>query len=144
MDENERQRILDNLRAANFDKLAHTMKRLNDHIKQREDTHKAELATAKTVLELAKNEVQRRLIADGVSSVNTGSGSLQSVVRSTYSIKGHSSFFEWLEKTGSYSMLEPRISGPAARQFIDENGELPPGVALNEKRLVRLVPKRKK
>ena len=112
--------------------------KLRDKKTALERKHKEELAPIKENMEKVENWLQRRLLEEGVQSFKTSQGTafLQSSTSAT--VRDWDSTFAWIQANDEWSMLEARVNKTAVKDFVEANGEAPPGVEYSEHLVTRV------
>jgi hypothetical protein len=112
--------------------------KLRDKKTEMERKHKEELAPIKETMSKLENWLQRRLLEEGVESFKTSQGTafLQSATSAT--VRDWDATFAWMQKNDEWSLLEARVNKTAVRDFVETNGEAPPGVEYSETIVTRV------
>ena len=105
--------------------------KIRDSKKVIQDRHKAELEATNAKLALIESGLLNMLNADGVESMRTENGTAfkKTMVKAT--VRDRELFFNYVVENDLMHMLSSAVSAPAVREFIEANGEAPPGVAVN-------------
>lgn len=97
------------------------------------DDKVAKAHKAAQVEELDKISMWLRDKADelGVDSFKTGLGTAFRSIKTSYRVEagGWDSFTNWVKENDRFDCLEKRVAKLAVKEFHDESGNVPPGVA---------------
>ena len=99
------------------DKKAELKKAFDAEVKKLDDA----METMETYLMALMNEL------GGVDNIKTGAGTAYKAQRTKASIADRQLAREFVLETGNLDLLELRASSTAVKQYLDENGALPPG-----------------
>lgn len=94
-------------------------------------------ADDKSKQEKIEGELHRRMHERGLDSVSAkGVGTAYISTRSSATVPDWDSFVEFIKGNDAWEMLEHRANKIAVQQYIDEHGDLPPGVNWSETQTV--------
>lgn len=88
------------------------------------------------VLSALEGQILAALDATGQESARTEFGTATSLYTDSASCTDPDAFVDFVRKHDAYELMERRASKVACRAFLEEHGELPPGVKLNTVRSV--------
>lgn len=105
---------------------------LRDQKKVIKERHSEELRPLNEALQLLENAVQKILLKQGVDSFKTKGGTayLSTTVKAT--VKDWPAFRDFVQENDLLDMLEHRASKDAVTEFMEANGDAPPGVAVTQ------------
>jgi hypothetical protein len=105
---------------------------LRDEKKVIKERHSEELRPINEALALLENAVQKVLLKQGADSFKTkvGTAYLSTTVKAT--VKDWPAFRDFVQENDLLDMLEHRASKDAVEEFIEANGDAPPGVAVTK------------
>jgi len=104
---------------------------LRDQKKQIQDRHKEELETTIAKMAIVEAGLLDMLNTTGVESARTDAGTAYKNTRVKARVENREAFFGFVKDNDLYHMLSSAVSDPAIREFIEANGEAPPGVGIN-------------
>lgn len=121
---------------AKFERYIEAYVKLRDHIadakkefeeKQKPDTELMDMLTA---------WLTNRLEAVGADSVKTKAGTAYTSTRYTASLADPKAFMDFVIANNKFELMDRKANAPAVRDFVAENGSLPPGANLSAIRTV--------
>jgi len=74
----------------------------------------------------------------GADSVRTNSGTVFITEVSKASVADWSALADWIVQNNAVEFLEQRVKSTAVSEYLEQTGELPPGVNLHRERVVRV------
>jgi len=74
----------------------------------------------------------------GADSVRTNSGTVFTTEVSRASVADWSALADWIVQNNAVEFLEQRVKSTAVSEYMEQTGELPPGVNLHRERVVRI------
>ena len=113
--------------------------KIRNAIEQKEDQHKAEIATIKEQFELVANKLLDVCNEQNVDGFKTPAGTVSRRITSRYWTSDWESFHAFVREHDALSLLEQRIHQGNMRQFIEENpDEFPMGLQADRKYTVQV------
>ena len=109
---------------------------LRDKLKELDEAHEAKRKPFVDLINQLSGELQSFLDKSGSNSVRTNDGTFYQSTRYTTSLADPAAFMEYVIKNNRYDLLDRRANANAVKQFVEENGALPPGTNLNALRTV--------
>lgn len=113
--------------------------RLRDKKAEIEERQKEELVPIKNGMTKLENWLHAQMLKDGVDSMKkegVGTAFLQRA--SSVTVKDWNAALDFIKESGEWSFLEARVSKTAVQDYLQEKGELPPGVEFKETMVVRV------
>jgi len=105
--------------------------KLRDLIKERDDIHKAAMAPFREALDGLNSLLLDHLNKNKADSVATKFGTVYRTPKESVSLEDANLFMRHVIGTESWDLLDRKASLAAVRDFVKENGALPPGVKLS-------------
>jgi len=96
-----------------------------------EERHKQELAKPRKLKEMLTERLLDMLAATGQEMARTKFGTVSAATRDTASCSDPNIFVDYVREHDAYELMDRRPNSTACRAFLEEHGELPPGVKLN-------------
>ena len=90
--------------------------------------HKEELAPLNDSMDKCLAWIQRELQAQGLTNLKGQSGIAFLQTDTSVTVKDREAFMDFITKTNQWSLLDARASKSVVQDFIEANGEAPPGV----------------
>lgn len=110
--------------------------KLRDLIKQKDDEHKEQMAPYRDLLDKLNSTLLDYLNKAGADSAATKVGTVYRTVKESASLEDADSFMRHVIGTESWELLERKANLAAVREFVTENGALPPGVKMSSIQVV--------
>jgi hypothetical protein len=104
--------------------------RCRDKIKEMEEAHKKELAPYKELLDQLEGWLQIYMSKTNSESIKTEAGTVYTTKRFTASLADPDAFMKFVIDSGAFELLDRRANATAVKDYVQENGGLPPGVNL--------------
>ncbi len=104
---------------------------LRDKIDEIETRHKEELAPYRSAYNDLKAWLLHALNEMGVENVQTEEGTVHKKTRRTFPLEDASEFLGYVVENRAWEMLDLKCNATAAQEFLEEHGELPPGVKMS-------------
>ena len=111
---------------------------LRDHITAREAAHKAEIAKFKEAQARIEKHLLAHLNTTGASSVSTAHGTFFKAERSSATVADWALALDYIKSNDLWNMLDKRVNKTAVKEFLEEHGDLPPGVDLRRELVVQI------
>jgi hypothetical protein len=113
--------------------------KIRNAIEQKEEQHKAEIATIKEQFDLVANKLLDVCNEQNVDGFKTPAGTVSRRITSRYWTSDWESFHAFVREHDALSLLEQRIHQGNMRQFIEENpDEFPMGLQADRKYTVQV------
>lgn len=100
--------------------------------------HKEELAPIVDTMAKLENWLQKHLLEEGVDSMKTSEGTAFLQRATSATVKDWDNTLAFILENEDYSLLEARVNKTAVKDFIESNGEAPPGVNFTETIVTRV------
>ncbi len=113
------------------DVLIDRYRRLRDKIKEIKDRQSDELKPYVEVMAQLEGAALKLLQEMQTESLRTAHGTMFTVTRTNYSLTDPAEFKSWCETQGRTDLLESRVAKTAMQSYVDETGQLPPGVKVS-------------
>lgn len=84
-------------------------------------------------LERKMSDIESRileLMGDGIESIRTRNGTAYKSLKRQTSVAGWDDFLPWIKETDNWHMLTRAANKAAVIEYLEEEGELPPGINL--------------
>lgn len=94
--------------------------------------HSEELRPINEAMQLLENAVQKILLKQGADSFKTKGGTAYLSTTTKATVKDWPAFRDFVQEHDLLDMLEHRASKDAVAEFMEANGEAPPGVAVTQ------------
>jgi hypothetical protein len=115
----------------NIEDLVRSYIQLRDKKLTAEKAHKKRLAKLVEVMDEIEHLLQAHFNDTGVDSVKTKFGTAFRTVHSSVRIDDPLVFRAFVENTRAWEMLDARANKTAVDSWLEEHGDLPPGVSIN-------------
>jgi hypothetical protein len=100
--------------------------------------HSEELAPLNEKMEKIEGWLQRNLMEQGLQSQRTENGTAYLSTDTKATVKDRDAFFEWVIKNERWDFLESRVSKSVVRDYLEETGEIVPGINYEATQVVRI------
>lgn len=110
--------------------------KLRDQRTDLKRTYEADDATLKDKMNKLEVWLMNTLRAVGADSLKTDAGTAYISTRDRASCADWGTLWAWLASEGRLDMLEKRVSTGPVVQYLEEMGELPPGVSINREQTI--------
>ena len=120
------------------DKLVAAYVAIRDKRKVLKEDYEAEDSVLKSQLERIEVELLKNLDEAGATSLNTGEGTAYISTETRASCGDWAALYSTIQQTGRFDFLERRVASKAISQYLEETGDLPPGVTIASERVVRV------
>lgn len=111
---------------------------LRDEKKTIQDRHKEELAPINEKMQKIENALLKRLHEDGAKNIATDVGTVYISNVTKARVEDWQEFKEYALEHDLFDMMEHRVSKAAVEEFIEANGEVPPGLAISTETFARI------
>lgn len=101
---------------------------LRDKIKAIQKRHKEELKPYLEVMEQLEMLILSWLNATNSKNVATDHGTAYITTRNSATVADMEVFWQFVQDKGLYDLIDKRANAPAVAEFIEANGQAPPGV----------------
>lgn len=105
---------------------------IRDFVRQMDENHKRAREPYTKVLDRLQGMMEEFLNNSGVKSAKTERGTFYQSTRVTATLADPEAFIRFVERTAKFDLLERRANATAVRDYVKENGALPPGCTLNQ------------
>lgn len=102
--------------------------KLRDKKKLLESEHKARLAKLDDVMDQIEARLRQHFNETGAESVRTDEGTAYSSVRTSVRVADPEVFRSFVEANNAWAMLDARANKSAVEAYLEDRGELPPGL----------------
>lgn len=124
---------------AKIDEVIGAVIRLRDAIDETKKQHKLQLEPLNTQMEKLEAWLQLQLQQQGTTSIaakGVGTCFLQNVV--SVKVEDWAATLDWVQRTGGWEFLEQRVSKTVVQEYMESQGEVPPGVSVKTEVEVRV------
>jgi len=112
--------------------------KLRDQKNAMKKTQAEELRPINEKMTLLENWLMRDMQTRKVESEKTKEGTAYLSTISSCSVKDRDAMLDFIKKHEMWDLFENRISKSVVKDYLEDNGELIPGVSLEETRVVRI------
>lgn len=113
-----------------IDKVVAAYIKLRDDKKAIQAKHKDELAGINGKMQTMEGWLMRELNNLGVESAKTEEGTAYKSKRTSVKVQDFGAFIEFVKDNDLWHMLDKRASKAAVEEFLEAQGELPPGLSI--------------
>lgn len=110
--------------------------RLRDERKELKDKYEAEDAILKDKMGKLEVWLMQTLDAIGADSLKTDAGTAYFSTRDRATCADWGTLYPWITEEGRVDMLEKRLATKPIVEYLEEKGELPPGVNIQRERTI--------
>jgi hypothetical protein len=121
-----------------FDKLVKAFVDTRSVIEDIEERYKQEKKKPLRLKELLTEQLLKKLKQTGQEMARTKYGTVTAVTHDTASCSDPDIFIHYVSEHNAYELLDRRPNKTACKEFLKNNGELPPGVKFNSKQDVNV------
>lgn len=111
-----------------LDELIRKYLKIRDAKAEREAAHKEDMKRFTSALTKIEQLLLKEFNETGQDSAKTKSGTAYRSTRTSAKVADRDSFLAFVRDTEGWDFLESRVNKTAVEAFMEENGELPPGV----------------
>jgi hypothetical protein len=101
---------------------------LRTKIAEIEGAAKKETGKLRVLMAQLEAYIKQRADEEGITNVTTDYGTGYWTTHYSCTVANPSAFFDYVVNTAKFELLEKRASKSAVKEYIDENGSVPPGV----------------
>lgn len=112
--------------------------KLRDKKTELKRKHSEELAPLNEKMAKIEGWLQRNLLEQGLQSQKTEEGTAYLSTETRATVKDRDAFFEWVIKNERWDFLENRVSKTVVKDYLEETGELVPGINYEASQVVRV------
>lgn len=122
----------------NVEQIVAAFVKLRDHKNKIQKRHKEELAPVNEKLDRLSGWLQNDLLQRKVQSQKTAAGTAYLSTDSSATVKDRDEYLKFVIENEMWDLLENRVSKTAVRDYLEEHGEVPPGVNYVTTQVVRV------
>lgn len=111
---------------------------LRDEKKAIQEKHKEELAPVNRKMEKIEAALLKRLQKDGAKNIATPDGTVYITTVTKAKVEDWSVFRPFILQHDLVDMMEQRVSKNAIEEYIEANGDVPPGIAISTENFARI------
>lgn len=100
--------------------------------------HKEELKPYNEALGKLENHFLAAMQQDNLQSLNAGGGTAFQATRTSVTVADWDAFYKWVAENKAPHFLDHRASKSAVEEYLEETGELPPGLNRNSSIIVNV------
>jgi len=93
-----------------------------------EAAHKQKTARFNRAMEKIENLLMARLDAEGEESKRTPHGTCYKAVHTRAKVSDRDAFLHFVTEHDAWDFVESRVNGKAVEKYVEEHGDVPPGV----------------
>jgi len=113
--------------------------RLRDQKDEMKKKHSEELAPLVSKMLTIEGWLQRKLLSDGLDSFRKkGVGTAFLSKQTRVKVEDWDSFYEFVKEGGHEHMLEHRAAKSVVEDYVENEGDLPPGLSMSSEQVVRV------
>lgn len=101
---------------------------LRDEIKRRDDAHKDEMKPFRELLDKFNGELLTALNEVNGNSVSTSAGTVYRTEKKSATLADPEAFMQFVVNSQMFDLLDRRANVTAVTDFLNDHGQLPPGV----------------
>lgn len=113
-----------------IEKIVNAYVQIRDQKKELADRHKEEIKPFNDKLKTLESVLLRELDNSGGESVRCKSGTVYRIHRTSSKVENWDEVLQFILDNELYHILEKRVSKSAVEEYVEANGEAPPGVAI--------------
>jgi hypothetical protein len=111
---------------------------LRDKKNEMKKRHVEELRPINEKMEVIEGWLQRDLMARGVQSEKTGSGTAYLSTVTNATVRDRDDFLKFVREHEMWDLIENRVSKSVVSDYLEETGEIIPGVNYEKTQVVRI------
>lgn len=124
--------------ALNIDDLVGKYLKLRELKKEKEEAHKREVAPISEMMGKLEMLFLQRMNEAGLESLPTKHGTPYKSKRTSATVADWEAVYSFIREHELDNMLERRVNKSAVQQYVEEHGDLPPGVNWREEIVVNV------
>jgi hypothetical protein len=113
--------------------LIDTYVKARDRKKEVEDRHKEELRPIQKLMDTLSQRILNEFNELGMDSAKTDAGTAYRLIQTSATVADRDSFMRFVQQESAWDFLESRVSKKAVEEYVDLNGEVPPGVNVSRR-----------
>ena len=126
------------LQALDDDQLIQTYRRVREMMEADKEEFSKQQAPKTELKEALETEAKRRLSDRGSDSFKTPHGTCFQQMDTSVTVKDKAAFFDWLNDNDNWDYADIRAGKKAIQEYAEEkNGDLPPGINMSQRVVVR-------
>ncbi len=122
----------------NTNELAEKYIKLRDKRDKIMNEAKEKCAPINDLLSRVETALMKKLTEAGANSIATDSGTAYTAVRTSATVADWPITLDFIKEGEKWDLLERRVSKAAVDAYVDEVGQLPPGINYSQERVVRV------
>ena len=104
---------------------------VRDAVQKANDEHEARIKPLVDLRDMLTGWMQKFLEQAGADSVKTAAGTCYSTTRYSASLADPEAFMKFVKSTDNFDLLDRKANVTACKDYVKENGTLPPGVNMS-------------
>lgn len=112
--------------------------KLRDMKSEMERQHKDQLAPIKDKMQTVEGWLQKHLLAAGVESFKTKAGTAYLQTFASATVKDWPATLDFIKENEEWAFIDARVNKTAVKSWIEDKGDVPPGVDYKETIVVRV------
>ena len=124
--------------AHNIDDLVGKYLKLRELKKQKEEAYKQDVAPVSEMMDKLEMLFLQRMNEAGLESLPTKHGTPYKTKRTSVTVADWESSLPFIRTNELWHLLERRVSKTAVQQYVEEHGDLPPGLNWREEIVVNV------
>jgi hypothetical protein len=117
--------------AEDMDKRVSQFVQVRDALKRLEDEYDLKAKPLRELQAVLSGRLRAFMEASNVDNFKTASGTAHISTRYTASLADPDMFMRFVIEKGAFELIDRRANATAVRDYVKDNGELPPGCNLN-------------
>lgn len=123
---------------AEISDLVRSYVQLRDKKKDLEQSHKARVARLTELMDQIEARLRQHFNETGAESVRTEEGTAYSSTKMSVRVADAEAFRAFVETHNAWAMMDARANKSAVETYLDEHGELPPGLDVSRIQTVNI------
>lgn len=121
-----------------LDKLVQKHLKIREHIATEEKAHKEKLRPYRDAQAKIEAAILQFFDETGQQSAKTAHGTPYVSLRESISVASRDDFLDYVRDNEAWDLLENRVSKTAAKAYMEEHEELPPGLSYRAERTINV------
>ena len=121
-----------------YNRMARVYRMIRDKRSELKQKFEAEDRALRENLEQLEAALLESLNESGVSTVKTDSGTIFTQEDMKASISDWGAYVDWMQRNDAFEMVQKRPAITEVRKYMEEYGDIPPGLDIHRRRVVRV------
>ena len=123
---------------ANYDRMVRAYFKMREKRSELKREYEEADAKIKAQMEMIETEFLKMFSETGTKNLKTELGTVFTAETTKVSIADWGSFAEWVRENDALEFMEQRVKAKEVTTYLEEHGELPPGINTHRERNVRI------